>query len=57
MQFRSSARQRHPLKFGKYKGKTLTEIAEGDKGYLSWMLSNMESLDEDMRYSIQRVIA
>ncbi|MFZ2890345.1 exonuclease domain-containing protein [Sulfuricurvum sp.] len=45
-----------PLKFGKYKGKTLTEIAEGDKGYLTWMLSNMESLDEDMRYSIGRVL-
>lgn len=45
-----------PLKFGKYKGKTLSEIAEGDKGYLSWMLGNMESLDEDMRYSIERVL-
>lgn len=45
-----------PLKFGKYKGKTLTEIAESDKGYLSWMLGNMESLDEDMRYSIGRVL-
>lgn len=46
-----------PLKFGKYKGKTLTEIAEGDKGYLTWMLGNMETLDEDMRYSIERVLA
>ena len=45
-----------PLKFGKYKGKTLTEIVEMDKGYLSWMLANMESLDEDMRYSIQTVL-
>ncbi len=45
-----------PLKFGKYKGKTLTEIAEADKGYLTWMLGNMENLDEDMRYSIQKVI-
>lgn len=44
------------LKFGKYKGKTLFEIAQNDKGYLSWMLSNMESLDEDMRYSIRRVL-
>lgn len=46
-----------PLKFGKYKGKTLTEIAEADKGYLTWMLGNMDSLDEDMRYSIERVLA
>jgi DNA polymerase-3 subunit epsilon/exodeoxyribonuclease X len=45
-----------PLKFGKHKGKTLTEIATADKGYLSWMLSNMENLDEDMRYSIAKVL-
>ncbi|HEX5330155.1 exonuclease domain-containing protein [Sulfuricurvum sp.] len=45
-----------PLKFGKYKGKTLQEIAEADKGYLTWMLGNMESLDEDMRYSIAQVL-
>jgi DNA polymerase III epsilon subunit-like protein len=45
-----------PLKFGKYKGKTLTEIAEADKGYLTWMLGNMDTLDEDMRYSIARVL-
>ena len=45
-----------PLKFGKYKGKTLIEIAEADKGYLNWMLSNMDTLDEDMRYSIGRVL-
>lgn len=46
-----------PLKFGKYKGKALTEIAEADRGYLTWMLGNMDSLDEDMRYSIERVLA
>ena len=45
-----------PVKFGKYKGKTLAEIADADKGYLSWMLGNMESLDEDMRYSINVVL-
>ncbi|MGA9046124.1 exonuclease domain-containing protein [Sulfuricurvum sp.] len=45
-----------PLKFGKYKGKTLTEIAEADRGYLTWMLGNMDTLDEDMRYSIRRVL-
>lgn len=45
-----------PLKFGKYKGKSLTEIADMDKGYLTWMLGNMESLDEDMRYSISTVL-
>ncbi len=45
------------LKFGKYKGKTLTEIAQIDKGYLTWMLANMETLDEDMRYSIQKIVS
>jgi DNA polymerase-3 subunit epsilon/exodeoxyribonuclease X len=44
------------MKFGKHKGKTLTEVALSDKGYLSWMLSNMENLDEDMRYSITNVL-
>jgi DNA polymerase-3 subunit epsilon/exodeoxyribonuclease X len=40
------------FKFGKHKGKTLQEVAQGDAGYLRWMLSSMENLDEDMRYSI-----
>lgn len=46
-----------PLKFGKYKGKTLYEIATVDKGYLSWMLTNMDTLDEDIRFSITQVLA
>lgn len=41
------------FKFGKYKGKTLQEVAGSDAGYLRWMLSNMENLDDDMRYSIK----
>ncbi len=45
-----------PLKFGKHKGKTLSEIVMSDKGYLSWMLANMENLDEDMKYSIAKVL-
>lgn len=45
-----------PLKFGKHKGKTLSEIVAADRGYLSWMLANMENLDEDMKYSIARVL-
>jgi len=44
------------FKFGKYKGKTLSEVATSDAGYLKWMLSNMENLDEDMRYSINSVL-
>lgn len=46
-----------PLRFGKHKGKTLTEIVTADKGYLSWMLGNMDGLDDDMRYSIEKVLA
>lgn len=45
-----------PLKFGKHKGKTLSEVVEADKGYLAWMLTNMENLDEDMKYSIAKVL-
>ncbi|RLA72607.1 MAG: 3'-5' exonuclease [Epsilonproteobacteria bacterium] len=46
-----------PMRFGKHKGKTLTEIAMEDSGYLRWMLTGMENLDEDLRYSIKRVLA
>ena len=44
------------FRFGKYKGKTLAEVANSDAGYLRWMLSNMENLDEDMKYSINCVL-
>ena len=40
------------FRFGKHKGKTLQEVAQEDAGYLRWMLSAMENLDDDMRYSI-----
>lgn len=43
--------------FGKYRGKTLLEVASSDAPYLRWMLSNMENLDEDMRYSINTLLA
>lgn len=44
------------FRFGKYKGKTLQEVAASDAGYLRWMLSSMENLDEDMRYSINTAL-
>ena len=44
------------FKFGKYKGKTLQEVAAADAGYLRWMLSSMENLDDDMRYSINNAL-
>ncbi len=46
-----------PMRFGKYKGKTLFEIAAEDRGYLQWMAEKMDNLDADMRYSINRVLA
>jgi DNA polymerase III epsilon subunit-like protein len=46
-----------PMRFGKYKGKTLFEIAAEDRNYLQWMTDKMENLDEDMRYSINRVLS
>lgn len=45
------------FRFGKYKGKTLQEVAASDAGYLRWMLSSMENLDDDMRYSINSVLS
>jgi len=44
------------FRFGKYKGKSLEEVASSDAGYLRWMLSSMENLDDDMRYSINNVL-
>ncbi|MCW8838896.1 MAG: 3'-5' exonuclease, partial [Thiovulaceae bacterium] len=44
------------FRFGKYKGKTLREVAHEDAGYLRWMLSSMDNLDNDMRYSLQSVL-
>lgn len=43
------------LKFGKHKDKSLEEIALSDRGYLNWLLST--ELDEDLEYSIKRVLA
>ena len=44
------------FRFGKHKGKTLQEVATSDAGYMRWMLSSMDSLDEDLRYSINSVL-
>ncbi|MEA2099131.1 MAG: 3'-5' exonuclease [Campylobacterota bacterium] len=45
------------FKFGKHKDKTLEEVAKDDAGYLRWMLKSMDNLDDDMRYSINTVLA
>ena len=41
------------LTFGKYKGQFIEEIAMNDRAYLNWVLSSVETLDADMRYSIE----
>jgi len=46
-----------PMRFGKHKGKTLFEIAAEDRNYLQWMVEKMENLDDDMRYSVNRVLS
>jgi len=44
------------FRFGKYKGRELSEIAQEDAGYLRWMLKSMDNLDDDLRYSIQTLL-
>ncbi len=45
------------FRFGKYKGKDLVDVAREDAGYLRWMLKSMDSLDGDLKYSIEKVLA
>jgi DNA polymerase-3 subunit epsilon/exodeoxyribonuclease X len=44
------------FKFGKYKGQLLKDVATKDAGYLKWLLTSMENLDSDLRYSIEKVL-
>ena len=41
------------LSFGKYKGRYIEEIVMNDISYLNWVLNSMDSLDEDLRHSIE----
>ena len=45
------------FRFGKHKDKTLEDVVKEDAGYLRWMLKSMDNLDDDMRYSINTVLA
>jgi len=45
------------FRFGKHKGKELAEVAREDAGYLRWMLSSMDNLDDDLRYSINHYLS
>ncbi|MGL9773208.1 MAG: exodeoxyribonuclease X [Sodalis sp. (in: enterobacteria)] len=40
------------LKFGKYRGQPLAQIALQDPDYLHWLLANLRDLSADLRYSL-----
>ncbi len=44
------------FRFGKYKGRNIAEVAREDASYLNWMRSNMADLDEDMRYTLDKLL-
>ncbi len=44
------------FKFGKYKGEEIAKVASKDSGYLQWMRSNMTDLDEDMKYTLDKML-
>jgi DNA polymerase-3 subunit epsilon/exodeoxyribonuclease X len=43
------------FKFGKYKGRSIEEIYEEDKGYINWFINSMEH-DIDMKYTLNKII-
>jgi len=40
------------LEFGKYANRYIEEVVSIDRAYLEWMISNIQDLDEDLKYSI-----
>lgn len=44
------------FKFGKYKGQSIKEVAKMDFAYLSWMRNNMKDLDEDMCFTLDKIL-
>ncbi len=43
------------FKFGKYKGRSIEEIYNEDRGYINWFMNSME-LDEDMKYTLDKIM-
>jgi len=43
------------FRFGKYRGRDITEVAQEDPGYLNWMKTSMD-LDEDLKYTLDKVL-
>lgn len=44
------------FEFGKYRGRYIEEISMYDRSYLEWILKNIDDLDEDLIYTIQRYL-
>lgn len=47
------------IDFGKYKGKTIDEVAQTDPGYLSWLLTQKKQSDKDERdwiYTLEKAL-
>lgn len=44
------------FKFGKYKGQNIEEVAKIDANYLNWMRTSMSDLDEDMKFTLDKVL-
>ena len=40
------------LTFGKYRGKSISDIARQDPGYLRWMLNNIKTLTPELRLTL-----
>lgn len=45
------------FKFGKYKGQNIEEVAKIDANYLNWMRTSMSDLDEDMKFTLDKVLS
>lgn len=43
--------------FGKYKGQSIEETIQKDRGYIEWLLKNGQSLDDDMRHTLQHYLS
>jgi len=41
--------------FGKYKSKKISDVCDGDIGYINWMQKNMD-LDVDMKYTLDKIM-
>lgn len=43
------------FKFGKYKGRKISEVCDEDIGYINWMMDKMD-LDLDMKYTLDKIM-